>query len=110
MDGRSKLDGVNDVELAVPFVRDGIMQPDAILILALEAHHLVELHRVGLREVNDELRAVAVVVLTVLEGKLTLTWQGGCRKLKKGESLYVPCAAPALTLTGNGRAALSMPR
>lgn len=49
-------------------------------------------------------------MLTVLEGDLTLTWQGGSRKLVRGESLYVPCASPALTLTGCGRAALSMPR
>ena len=49
-------------------------------------------------------------MLTVLEGELTLCWQGGSRKLTRGESLYVPCAAPALTLTGNGRTALSMPR
>ena len=49
-------------------------------------------------------------MLTVLEGELSLTWQGGSRKLARGESLYVPCAAPALTLTGSGRAALSMPR
>ena len=49
-------------------------------------------------------------MLTVLEGDLSLAWLGGSRKLTRGESLYVPCAAPALTLTGNGRAALSMPR
>ena len=49
-------------------------------------------------------------LLTVLEGDLTLCWQGGERKLAKGESLYVPAAAPALKLTGTGRAALSMPR
>ncbi len=49
-------------------------------------------------------------LLTVLEGDLTLRWQGGNRKLVKGESLYVPAASPALTLAGNGRAALSMPR
>ena len=49
-------------------------------------------------------------ILTVLEGELTLCWQGGSRKLAKGESLYVPAASPALTLQGNGRAALSMPQ
>ncbi len=49
-------------------------------------------------------------MLTVLEGDLTLTWQGGSRKLIRGESLYVPAVSPLLTLTGNGRAALSMPR
>ena len=49
-------------------------------------------------------------MLTVLAGDLTLTWQGGSRRLVRGESLYVPAASPLLTLTGNGRAALSMPR
>ena len=49
-------------------------------------------------------------MLTVLEGDLTLAWQGGCRSLKRGESLYVPATSPMLTLTGIGRAALSMPR
>ena len=49
-------------------------------------------------------------MLTVLEGELTLCWQGGSRRLKKGESLYVPAASPMLTLRGDGRAALSMPR
>ena len=61
---------------------------------------------------NPVLVSVLVIIglLTVLEGELTLAWQGGCRKTAKGESLYVPAASPALTLTGNGRAALSMPR
>lgn len=49
-------------------------------------------------------------LLTVLEGELRLCWQGGCLPLHKGESLYVPASAPALTLYGQGRAALSMPR
>ena len=49
-------------------------------------------------------------MLPVLAGDLTLTWQGGSRRLVRGESLYVPAASPLLTLTGNGRAALSMPR
>ena len=30
--------------------------------------------------------------------------------LRKGESAYIPHAAPVLTLHGKGRAALSMPR
>ena len=49
-------------------------------------------------------------LLTVLEGEMTLVWSGGCRPLARGESLYVPAAAPALTLMGTGRAALSMPQ
>jgi hypothetical protein len=57
-----------------------------------------------------ELLLPALEKLIPLEGDLTLCWLHGSRKLQKGESLYVPCAAPALTLVGNGRAALSMPR
>ena len=49
-------------------------------------------------------------LLTVLEGDLILAWMGGQRRLSKGESLFVPAAAPALTLVGHGRAALSMPK
>lgn len=49
-------------------------------------------------------------LLTALDDGLTLTWPGGRRALHKGESLFVPATAPALTLAGKGRAALSMPR
>lgn len=49
-------------------------------------------------------------LLTALDGGLTLTWPGGRMPLAKGESLFLPAASPALTLSGKGRAALSMPR
>ncbi|MBR3493895.1 MAG: GNAT family N-acetyltransferase [Clostridia bacterium] len=49
-------------------------------------------------------------LLTALDDGLTLSWEGMSRTLKRGESLLIPQAAPALTLTGQGRAALSMPR
>lgn len=49
-------------------------------------------------------------LLTALEGGLALGWQGGEMQLHKGESLFIPAAAPALWLAGQGRAALSMPR
>lgn len=47
-------------------------------------------------------------MLTSLEGEITLCWDGGRMLLKKGESLYIPASAPAMALTGKGRAALSM--
>ena len=47
-------------------------------------------------------------MLTSLEGEITLCWNGGRMPLKKGESLYIPASAPAMALTGKGRAALSM--
>ena len=48
-------------------------------------------------------------MLTALDGELILAWEGASMSLKKGESLYLPTLCPALTLTGHGRAALSMP-
>lgn len=61
-------------------------------------------HQVALGTVNE------FAFLTVLDGGLTLCWQSGCCKLTMGETVYLPTTAPALTLKGNGRAALSMPR
>lgn len=49
-------------------------------------------------------------LLTALDGGLTLKWQGSEKPLRKGESLFLPASCPALTLTGSGRAALSMPK
>ena len=49
-------------------------------------------------------------LLTALEGTLTLQWAGSALTLARGESVYIPASAPTLTLTGQGRAALSMPR
>ena len=49
-------------------------------------------------------------LLTALSGALCLEWEGKSRSLFVGESLYIPNAAPSLTLRGAGRAALSMPR
>ena len=49
-------------------------------------------------------------LLTALDGELSLSWEGGRRALKKGESVYLPAAVPVLKLEGDGRAALSMPR
>lgn len=47
--------------------------------------------------------------LTALDGDLLLTWNGGRQTVRKGESFFLPHAAPALRVTGSGRAALSMP-
>ena len=49
-------------------------------------------------------------LLTALDGDLTVRFAGGQLTLRKGESAYIPHAAPVLTLHGKGRAALSMPR
>ncbi|MBR2287252.1 MAG: class I mannose-6-phosphate isomerase, partial [Clostridia bacterium] len=49
-------------------------------------------------------------ILTALDSELTLTWEGEEMTVHKGETLFVPRSAPALTLKGQGCAALSMPR
>lgn len=49
-------------------------------------------------------------LLTMLDGELTLCWEQAKKTLRRGESLLIPNAAPAMQLVGDGRAALSMPR
>ena len=96
---------VTDLE----FTLDPIPAPDAPVARVLDETYFT----LDLINVDGEQDVPAINhfgMLTVLEGDLTLCWQGGHRKLSKGESLYVPCAAPALMLQGRGRAALSMPR
>ena len=96
---------VTDLE----FTLDPIPAPDAPVARVLDETYFT----LDLINVDGEQAVPAINhfgMLTVLEGDLTLCWQGGHRKLSKGESLYVPCAAPALMLQGCGRAALSMPR
>jgi mannose-6-phosphate isomerase len=91
------------------FTLDPIPAPDAPVARVLDETYFT----LDLINVYGEQTVPAINhfgMLTVLEGELTLAWQGGSRKLAKGESLYVPAASPALTLMGNGRAALSMPR
>ena len=96
---------VTDLE----FTLDPIPAPDAPVARVLdETYFTLDLINAAGEQAVPAINHFGM--LTVLEGDLTLTWQGGSRKLGKGESLYVPCAAPALTLAGNGRAALSMPR
>ena len=48
-------------------------------------------------------------MLTALEGAVTLAWEGGEMALERGETCFLPRECPALWLTGNGTAALSMP-
>ena len=97
--------GVTDLD----FILDPIPAPDAPIARVLdEAYFTLDLMKV------DGTQAVPAPedfgLLSVLEGELTLNWQGGARRLAKGESLYIPAASPALTLAGHGRAALSMPK
>ncbi len=91
------------------FTLDPIPAPDAPIARVLDETYFT----LDLMNVTGECAVPAVNhfgLLTALEGALTLTAQGYARTLRRGESLYLPAASPALTLTGTGRAALSMPR
>lgn len=91
------------------FTLDPIPAPDAPVARVLdETYFTLDLLKVSGAQALPEINHFGL--LSVLEGDLTLCWQGGKRVLARGESLYVPTAAPALTLQGEGRAALSMPR
>lgn len=48
-------------------------------------------------------------LLTVLEGEPELCWEGQSINLRKGETVLLPCTVPALSMSGSGKAALSMP-
>lgn len=91
------------------FSLDPIPAPDAPMARVLDETYFT----LDLMKVSETCALPNVAdfgLLTALEGDLTLRWQGGELPLKKGESLYIPAAAPALTLQGTGRAALSMAR
>ncbi len=91
------------------FTLDPVPAPDAPIVRVLDETYFT----LDLMNVSGEQTLPAVChfgLLTMLEGELDLVWEGGKRTLTRGESLYVPAAAPALQLTGKGRAALSMPR
>ncbi len=91
------------------FTLDPVPAPDAPLVRVLdETYFTLDLMKVRGEQAVPDIGHFGL--LTMLEGEIDLCWQGGKRTLKKGESLYVPAAAPALTLRGQGRAALSMPR
>ena len=46
-------------------------------------------------------------MITLLEGELSMTWQGGSVRMKKGETFFLPASVPELTLRGAGSAALN---
>ena len=48
-------------------------------------------------------------LLTVLEGCLELRWKNGAMRMRRGDSCFLPAAAPDVCLAGLGCAALSMP-
>ena len=49
-------------------------------------------------------------MLTGLDGELNLCWENGSCTVRPGETFFIPCAVPALTLEGSGCAAMSMPK
>ncbi len=91
------------------FSLDPIPAPDAPIARVLDEEYFT----LDLMKVDGQCQLPAIAdfgLLTSLEGDVTLCWQGAEKPLIKGESLYIPAAAPELTLKGNGRAALSMAR
>ena len=92
------------------FSLDPIPAPDAPVARVLdETYFTLDLFHVTDKPV--ELPTVADFgLLTALDGELTLVWEGGEKLLARGESLYLPAKGVALTLHGQGRAALSQPR
>ncbi len=91
------------------FTLDPIHAPNAGVVRVLDETYFT----LDLMQVQGEVTVPPVVefgLLTVLEGDLTLRWEGGLRGLEKGESYYLPTNCPTLKLGGTGRAALSMPR
>ncbi|MDO4483892.1 MAG: GNAT family N-acetyltransferase [Clostridia bacterium] len=49
-------------------------------------------------------------MLTALTGDMAVCWHGSRLPLKKGETCFIPCTAPALWVEGDGMAAVSMPK
>jgi len=91
------------------FALDPIPAPDAPVVRVLDEAYFT----LDLLKTEDALELPSVQdfgLLTALEGQLTLAWGHDQLKLQKGESVYIPASAPAMTLRGTGRAALSMPR
>jgi len=48
-------------------------------------------------------------MMTVIEGQITLRWNNGRMKLKKGETCFLPRSVPEITLRGSGAAAVALP-
>lgn len=91
------------------FSLEPVPAPDAPLARVLEETYFT-LDLMNVQGACQVPKAADFGLLTALEGELSLCWQEGCMPLKKGESLLIPAAAPALWLQGAGRAALSAPR
>ena len=88
---------------------DPVPAPEAELVRVLDKTYFTldlirSRERVELPEITD------FGFLTCLEGDIRLCWDGASLPVKKGETFYVPCAAPHLWVEGEGRAALAMPR
>ena len=93
------------------FSLDPIPAPDAPLARVLDEQYFTLDLMHAAEGAPVKLPAVSNFgLLTALDAGLTLTWMNGECVLNKGDSLFIPTTAPALTLVGTGRAALSMPR
>ncbi len=89
--------------------RDPIPAKDAPCVRVLDETYFT----LDLMHVQGEVKTPAIGefgILTALDQGLTLSFEGADIPLKKGETFFVPHSSPVLTLKGEGRAALSMPR
>ena len=89
--------------------RDPIPAPDEPCVRVLDETYFT----LDLMHVTEPVKVPAIGefgILTALDAGLTMTWENAEIPMKKGETFYIPKTAPALTLKGEGRAALSMPR
>ena len=89
--------------------RDPIPAPDAPCARVLDETYF----SLDLMHVEGSVQVPAIRefgILTALDAPLTVAWKSEKLELAKGETCFVPCSAPALTLHGSGRAALAMPK
>ena len=96
---------VTDLQVALSPVR--APETAGVHRLLDKEYFTLDLIRTEGREILPEIGDFGM--LTVLEGALCLTWEGGSMRLTKGETCFLPCASPLLSLEGKGTAALSMP-
>ena len=91
------------------FRLDPIPAPDAPKARVLdEEYFTLDLLRLDGEQALDAPADFAL--LTLLDGEATLRAGRDVLPLRRGESLYIPAKAPRMTLSGRGRAAVSMPR
>ena len=81
---------------------------DGVRRILDEACFTLDVIRTHSREVLPRVKDFGMI--TLLDGELAMTWQGGSMKMRKGETFFLPASVPEITVCGEGSAALSMPK